>query len=164
MKVEKRTAKRNNTGGPRKDTQAFPKKNSEEISDIFIGGVSKECQEGSWILIRYVQLLLLEVRRSRLSEDRPEPQPQYLQLTTGNPKRFAIVTFKKPICRSVLSQVHRLNEKILDVREFLSEQASEHRLCNEKSRKIFVGGLPTTVDQSRFCSRSAAGRLLLAVR
>jgi hypothetical protein len=76
MKVEKRTAKRNNTGGPRKDAQAFPKKNSEEVSDIFIGGVTKEFQEGSRILIRYVQLLLLQVRRSQLSEDCPEPQPQ----------------------------------------------------------------------------------------
>lgn len=67
------------------------------------------------------------------------------------------MTFKKPISRSVLSQVHRLNEKILDVREFLSEQASEHRLSHEKSRKIFVGGLPTSVDQSRLDSLSAAG-------
>ncbi len=61
MKVEKRTAKRNNAGGSRRDAQALPKKNSDEITDVFIGGVTKEFNEGSRILTRYVQLLLFEV-------------------------------------------------------------------------------------------------------
>jgi hypothetical protein len=76
MKVEKRTAKRNNTGGSRKDAQALPKRNSEEVSEIFVGGVTKDHSEGSRILSRYVQLLLLQVRRCQLGEDRPKPQPE----------------------------------------------------------------------------------------
>jgi hypothetical protein len=73
MKVEKRTAKRNNAGGSRKDAQAFQKRNSEEISEIFVGGVTNEFNEGSKILTRYVQRLLFEVRGSRLGENCSEP-------------------------------------------------------------------------------------------
>jgi RNA recognition motif-containing protein len=65
---------------------------------------------------------------------------------TKKSKGFAMTKFKFPVYRSILTQSHVIGGRTLEVREYLSEEEAFVKLCDEKSRKIFVGGLPVNID------------------
>jgi heterogeneous nuclear ribonucleoprotein A1/A3 len=65
---------------------------------------------------------------------------------TKKPKRFAIVTFNHYIPSSILMQDHWIMGRKVDVKEYLSGEEANNKLSREKQRKVFVGGLPLTVN------------------
>lgn len=65
---------------------------------------------------------------------------------TKKPKRFAIVTFTKQIPSAILMQDHWIMGRKVDVKEYLSGEEANNKLSREKQRKVFVGGLPLTVN------------------
>lgn len=65
---------------------------------------------------------------------------------TKKPKRFAIVTFNQYIPSSILMQDHWIMGRKVDVKEYLSGEEANNKLSREKQRKVFVGGLPLTVN------------------
>lgn len=68
---------------------------------------------------------------------------------TKKPKRFAIVTFSHPIPSAILTQEHWIMGRKVDVKEYLSGEEANNKLTREKQRKVFVGGLPLTVNNGR---------------
>jgi heterogeneous nuclear ribonucleoprotein A1/A3 len=62
------------------------------------------------------------------------------------PKRFAIVTFSQPIQSTILVSEHWILGRKVDVKEYLSGEEANNKLNREKRRKVFVGGLPLTVN------------------
>lgn len=54
--------------------------------------------------------------------------------------------FKHPVSKSILEEPHHIGSRSLEVREYLSEEEAFVKLCEEKNRKIFVGGLPVNID------------------
>ena len=64
---------------------------------------------------------------------------------TKKSKGFAMAKFQHPISRGILTQKHTLGGRDLEVREYLSEEEAFVKLCGEKERKIFVGGIPVNV-------------------
>lgn len=62
-------------------------------------------------------------------------------------KRFAIVEYKYPISISILSVHHLLLGHSLEIREFMPPEKARAKLDSEKSRKIFIGGLPPLVTE-----------------
>lgn len=65
---------------------------------------------------------------------------------TKKSKGFAMTKFKHPVDRSILSHAHVIGGRQLEVREYLSEEEAFVKLCEEKNRKIFVGGIPVNID------------------
>lgn len=61
-------------------------------------------------------------------------------------KGFAMISFENSVPRDILNTVHKIQDKELEVREYLSEEESNTKLELEKDRKIFVGGLPLSID------------------
>lgn len=70
-------------------------------------------------------------------------------IKTKKPKRFAIVTFAQPVASAILQQDHWVLGRKVDVKEYLSGEEANNKLNREKQRKIFVGGLPLTVNNGR---------------
>lgn len=65
---------------------------------------------------------------------------------TKKSKGFAMVAFKNPVSREILNTVHNIQGIELEIREYLSEEEAFVKLCYEKTRKIFAGGLPLSID------------------
>lgn len=65
---------------------------------------------------------------------------------TKKPKRFAIVSFNAPVASLILMQDHWILGRKVDVKEYLSGEEANNKLNREKQRKVFVGGLPLTVN------------------
>ena len=64
---------------------------------------------------------------------------------TKKSKGFAMAKFQHPISRDILTTKHLLGGRELEVREYLSEEEAFVKLCGEKERKIFVGGIPVNI-------------------
>lgn len=62
------------------------------------------------------------------------------------PKRFAIVTFNFAVADSILNEEHWIKGRKVDVKEYLSGEEATNKLTKEKEKKVFVGGLPLTVN------------------
>lgn len=63
---------------------------------------------------------------------------------------FGFVSFVDPdACQDVLDQRHSIFGKEVECKAALSKQDSNQRVTDEKSKKIFVGGIPLYVTEGR---------------
>ena len=63
---------------------------------------------------------------------------------------FGFVAFQDPDCtQAVLEQKHYLIGKEVECKAALSKHDSNQRVSDEKSKKIFVGGIPLYVTEGR---------------
>ena len=66
---------------------------------------------------------------------------------------FGFVSFVDPdASQLVLDQKHSILGKEVECKAALSKQDSNQRVSDEKSKKIFVGGIPLYVTEGRSCS------------
>lgn len=105
----------------------------KEIEAIFVGGVPLEADE-SYLQQSFEKFG--EIKSVKIINS----------VKTKKPKRFAIVTFNHHIPSSILMQDHWIMGRKVDVKEYLSGEEANNKLSREKQRKVFVGGLPLTVN------------------
>jgi len=112
---------------------SVPIVSDKEIEAIFVGGVPAEADEPylEQCFEKYGEIKNVKIINS---------------VKTKKPKRFAIVTFNNPIASSILMQDHWVMGRKVDVKEYLSGEEASNKLTREKQRKVFVGGLPLTVN------------------
>lgn len=111
----------------------------KEIEAIFVGGVPVEADEGNIFWLAYLQQSFEkfgDIKSVKIINS----------VKTKKPKRFAIVTFNQHIPSSILMQDHWIMGRKVDVKEYLSGEEANNKLSREKQRKVFVGGLPLTVN------------------
>lgn len=63
-------------------------------------------------------------------------------------KGFANQNFKNPVSESIFSDEHNIKDRKLEVRPFQNSDEAFNKLVDEKKKKMFIGGLPNTVDQN----------------
>jgi RNA recognition motif-containing protein len=56
------------------------------------------------------------------------------------------VTFNQPISSAILNKDHWMIGRKVEVKEYLTGEEANIKLNKEKQRKIFVGGLPLSVN------------------
>lgn len=78
---------------------------------------------------------------------------------------FGFVAFiDQDTSQAVLEQRHLIFGKEVECKAALSKQDSNQRVSDEKSKKIFVGGIPLYVTEGSLPSRRRAEGLLQEVR
>ncbi|KAE8669024.1 RNA-binding family protein isoform 2 [Hibiscus syriacus] len=67
----------------------------------------------------------------------------------GQPRGFAFVTYAEPsVVDKVIEDTHVINGKQVEIKRTIPKEASGNK--DFKTRKIFVGGIPSTVSEYKF--------------
>lgn len=124
-------------------SSSVPIISDKEIEAIFVGGVPADADDV------YLQNQFQKFGDIKSVKIINSTKTSTLLTDPEKPKRFAIVTFNQPIPSSILNQDHWMIGRKVDVKEYLSGEEANSKLNREKQRKIFVGGLPLSVNNGR---------------
>ncbi|KAI4308575.1 hypothetical protein L6164_031633 [Bauhinia variegata] len=104
---------------------------------IFIGGLAKDTTLDTFV--KYFEKYG-EITDSVIMED---------DRHTGRPRRFGFITYADPsVVDQVIQEDHVINGKQVEIKRTIPKGAA---LANDfKTKKIFVGGIPTTVTEDEF--------------
>jgi len=103
---------------------------------IFIGGLSKEAT-----LDQFTKYFgkYGEITDSVIMKDRQ----------TGRPRGFGFITYADPsVVDTVIAETHVINGKQVEIKRTIPKGAAESK--DFKTKKIFVGGIPTSVTEDEF--------------
>ncbi|XP_027170282.1 heterogeneous nuclear ribonucleoprotein 1 [Coffea eugenioides] len=105
---------------------------------IFIGGLAKDTT-----LDQFVKYFgnYGEITDSVIMKDR----------STGRPRGFGFITYADPaVVDTVIAETHIINGKQVEIKRTIPKGSSESR--DFKTKKIFVGGIPTSVNEDELKS------------
>nr|GMC79002.1 heterogeneous nuclear ribonucleoprotein 1-like [Ipomoea batatas] len=103
---------------------------------IFIGGLAKDTT-----LDQFVKYFgkYGEITDSVIMKDRH----------TGRPRGFGFITYADPsVVDTVIAETHIINGKQVEIKRTIPKGSSESK--DFKTKKIFVGGIPTSVSEDEF--------------
>ncbi|KAL3363669.1 hypothetical protein AABB24_012753 [Solanum stoloniferum] len=100
---------------------------------IFIGGLAKETTREQFV--KYFEKYG-EIIDSVIMKDRQ----------TGRPRGFGFITFADPtVVDTVIAENHIINDKQVEIKRTIPKGSADSK--DFKTRKIFVGGIPTTMTE-----------------
>ncbi|XP_049412496.1 heterogeneous nuclear ribonucleoprotein 1-like [Solanum stenotomum] len=103
---------------------------------IFIGGLAKETTREQFV--KYFEKYG-EIIDSVIMKDRQ----------TGRPRGFGFITFADPtVVDTVIAENHIINDKQVEIKRTIPKGSADSK--DFKTRKIFVGGIPTTMIEDEF--------------
>uniref|UniRef100_A0A0V0ICM6 Putative ovule protein n=1 Tax=Solanum chacoense TaxID=4108 RepID=A0A0V0ICM6_SOLCH len=103
---------------------------------IFIGGLAKETTREQFV--KYFEKYG-EIIDSVIMKDRQ----------TGRPRGFGFITFADPtVVDTVIAENHIINDKQVEIKRTIPKGSADSK--DFKTRKIFVGGIPTTMTEDEF--------------
>ncbi|KAF5739600.1 RNA-binding family protein isoform 1 [Tripterygium wilfordii] len=103
---------------------------------IFIGGLARETTSAQFV--KYFGKYG-EITDSVIMKDRK----------TGHPRGFGFVTYADPsVVDTIIQETHIINGKQVEIKRTIPKGAAGSR--DFRTRKIFVGGIPTTVGEDEF--------------
>ncbi|XP_042503104.1 RNA-binding protein 1-like [Macadamia integrifolia] len=118
------------------DTKSQPQIGRASPGKIFIGGLAKETTSEQFTTYfgKYG-----EITDSVVMKDR----------RTGHPRGFGFVTYANPsVVDEVIQETHIINGKQVEIKRTIPKGAIDSK--DSRTKKIFVGGLPTTVTEGVF--------------
>ncbi|KAG5569894.1 hypothetical protein H5410_059660 [Solanum commersonii] len=68
---------------------------------------------------------------------------------TGRPRGFGFITYVDPsVVDTVIAETHNINDKQVEIKRTIPKGSAESK--NFRTKKVFVGGIPTTMDEDEF--------------
>lgn len=103
---------------------------------IFIGGLAKETTLEQFV--KYFEKYG-EIIDSVIMKDRH----------TGRPRGFGFITYADPtVVDTVIAENHIINDKQVEIKRTIPKGSADSK--DFKTKKIFVGGIPTTMTEDEF--------------
>ncbi|KAI7730565.1 hypothetical protein M8C21_021123, partial [Ambrosia artemisiifolia] len=105
---------------------------------IFIGGLAKDTTIDTFVKYfgKYGDLTDSVIMKDR---------------QTGRPRGFGFITYADPsVVDTVIAETHVINGKQVEIKRTIPKGSGESKPKDFKTKKIFVGGIPTSVTEDEF--------------